>query len=106
MKVKMLEDREAALDGVNFSRLEAGETYEVPDFLAESYLERGIAKAAAADAAIASAEPVPDPDAPPAADAASGSLTGEDDTPAEAEQLADAEEKPRRRTRSSRAKKD
>lgn len=63
MKVTMLEPRTAALDGVNFVELEKGETYEVPDFLAESYLKRDLAKQAKADADVADAKPADEPEA-------------------------------------------
>jgi hypothetical protein len=68
MKLKMLKAREAALDGVNFVQLEEGGTYEVPDFLAESYLERGIGEEASAKAELDVAEPVADESAPSASE--------------------------------------
>jgi len=44
MRVKMLENREAALDGVTIIRLQAGDVVEMPQGLAERYLERGFAE--------------------------------------------------------------
>jgi hypothetical protein len=51
MLMKMKQDRRAALDGVNVSPLAAGETYDLPDALAQSYLERGLAAEAKAETA-------------------------------------------------------
>lgn len=72
MKVKMLEAREAALDGVHFMELEKSGVYDVPEFLGESYLERGIAEKADADALPDEAQPVPDPGAGAAIEDAAG----------------------------------
>ncbi len=103
MKVTMLEAREAALDGVRFVSLEKGETYDAPEFLGESYVARGIAKKASADAELALAEPVPDPEAalPESEESHAEDAAGEEAAEAEAE----AEEpKPARKARSSRAR--
>lgn len=83
MKVTMLQEREAALDGVNFVQLEEGETYDIPEFLADSYVQRGIAEPAGDSAPVAAAEPVADPDAPPAE--AEAPNTSDDAAPAEAD---------------------
>ena len=48
MRVTMKESRRSAPDGVNVVFLDAGESYELPDELAASYLERGIAAAESA----------------------------------------------------------
>lgn len=41
MRVTMIEDRNAAPDGVTVERLLAGESYDLPDGLAADYVERG-----------------------------------------------------------------
>lgn len=46
MLVKMRETRQAAPDGIHVVTLEAGETYDLPDSLANSYLDRKLAAAA------------------------------------------------------------
>jgi len=48
MFVKMKETRLAAPDGIRVVTLEAGETVDLPDTLAASYLERKIATTARA----------------------------------------------------------
>lgn len=81
MKVTMLEAREAALDGVNFVELEKGEIYDVPEFLADSYVERGIAEKASEDAPVAIADAVPDPEAPSAPEDENGKSSAGDAQP-------------------------
>jgi hypothetical protein len=43
MKVRMLVDREAALDGTHVTTFEAGKAYDVPVKLGEAWLTKGIA---------------------------------------------------------------
>jgi hypothetical protein len=45
MKVTMIEDRTSAPDGLNVVLLRAGETYDLPEELALSYIQRGRATA-------------------------------------------------------------
>lgn len=45
MRVTILKSRQAAPDGVNVVSLIAGEQYDLPEFLALRYIERGIAEA-------------------------------------------------------------
>ncbi len=44
MRVRMTEDRTAALDGITATGLNAGEVYDLPDGLAERYVELGAAE--------------------------------------------------------------
>jgi len=57
MRVRMAEDRTAALDGINATALTAGDVYDLPDSLAERYVEVGAAEAMAAGGVV---EAVPD----------------------------------------------
>lgn len=43
MRVTMTESRQASPDGVHVVSLIAGESYDLPDYLARKYLERGLA---------------------------------------------------------------
>lgn len=44
MRVTMIESRQAAPDGVHVVSLMAGTEYDLPDFLATKYIERGQAR--------------------------------------------------------------
>lgn len=46
MRVRMLETKEAAPDGIHVVKLETGSDYELPDDLARRYLARGVGVAA------------------------------------------------------------
>lgn len=64
MNVKMLETRSAAPDGATVVRLLEGETYDLPEDLAQVYIDRG--RAVAVDPApVAEAAEAP-PDGEPA----------------------------------------
>lgn len=57
MHVRMNETRLAAPDGIRVVELEAGQVYDLPDEMAERYLERSLARPA---------DEEPAPQAPPA----------------------------------------
>ena len=44
MKVRMLRDCEAALDGINAQRFSAGEKYDVPESRGKNWIQKGIAE--------------------------------------------------------------
>lgn len=69
MRVRMTENRTAALDGINATTLTAGEEYDLPDHLADRYIEVGAAEAARkAEPGTATADEPPADDAGAKAD--------------------------------------
>lgn len=56
----MLEDKVAAPDGVTSVPLAAGEVYELPDWLAARYVDRGVGEVAKAAAAVKDAGAAPE----------------------------------------------
>lgn len=62
MRVRMTEDRTAALDGINAIALTAGEVYDLPDVLAGRYVELGAAE-------VDEPAEIVEPEDPPADDA-------------------------------------
>ena len=77
MRVRMTEDRTAALDGINATTLTAGEVYDLPQALAGRYIELSAAEAdepeppagdaKAADPDLESRAAAPPPENKPAA---------------------------------------
>ena len=60
MRVTMIEDRQAAPDGSTVVSLIAGESYTLPDDLAERYIARGLARPEGAEHAPTAKGPAPE----------------------------------------------